>query len=276
MSLSPTQGPRPTAQAALPASAQAAGVAAGLQTASASGKVAARLPTVDPVTLQDDVVSLSILGLQARGELRTSTSEAAQGLVSKIAQNLFGEQTQTSTISYNLSSLKSSPALPDSASLSESPQAVNFRLEQSIDFVGTGQIATNDGQVFDFEVKVKFETKVEANGAPLFEPVTIDPPDMLVLTGKPLPAIEFPGSLNDLFKLLSRELRTGVSDGGSPASEGNLTLRLLRLVDRAALLAPRARPDDPDATPVERAKAAATAYANAKIEPSSVGDLSEA
>lgn len=275
MSLNSTLGSRPPAQPVPPANLQVAGKAVGVQFAPASGKVAAQLPTVDPVSLQDDIVSLSILGLQAPVETGISASDAAQNLVSRIAQNLFGGQAQTSTVSYNLASLKTSPVLPAVGTLSQSQREVSFDLNQSINFTGTGQIATADGQVFDFEVAIKYEAKPDVSGAPLPEPITIEPPDMLVLTGKPLPAIEFPGSLNDLFKLLSRELRTDVS-GGSPPNAGNLTLRLLRLVDQAALLAPRARPDDPEATPVERAKAAATAYANANLAPTSVSDLSAA
>lgn len=270
MSLNSTLGSRPPAQPALPVNLQVAGKAVGVQNAPASGKVAARLPTVDPVSLQDDIVSLSILGLQAPGDVAASASDSAQNLVSRIAQNLFGSDAQTTTVSYNLASLKTQPVLPAVGTLSESSRDVTFSLNQSINFTGTGQIATADGQVFDFEVAIKYEAKAEASGAPLPEPITIEPPDMLVLTGKPLPAIEFPGSLNDLFKLLSRELRTDVSGAG------NMTLRLLRLVDQAALLAPRARHDDPEATPVERAKAAATAYASANQSASAPGEISEA
>jgi hypothetical protein len=130
-------------------------------------------------------------------------------------------------------------------------------LKESASFIGTGQIATEDGRSFDFEVAVKY--KANSNEQTLASKQRIEMPDVLVLTGKPLPAIEFPGNLNDLFKLLSRELRTDVSDG---ENSGNMTLRLQRLVDRAALLAPRARPDDPDASAVERAKAIATTYGN--------------
>jgi len=274
MSLNSTLGSRPPAPTVLPASVQGGGAAAGAQTASATGKVAARLPTVDPVTLQDDVVSLSVLGLQAPAARTASVSDLAQGFVSAIAQNLFGSDAKTSSVSYNLSSLRSAGATPPAATEAAAERPETFALNQSINFTGTGQIVTDDGQTFDFEVAVKYEASVQEGGAPLPEPVTIEPPDMLVLTGKPLPAIKFPGSLNDLFKLLSRELRTDVSD---LAASGNVTLRLQRLVDRAALLAPRARADDPEATPVERAKAAASAYAKADVAAATgVPDLSEA
>ncbi|HEY0064028.1 MAG TPA: hypothetical protein VGC21_18070 [Telluria sp.] len=274
MSLNATLGSRPPAQTVLPASAQVGGASAGAQIASATGKVAARLPTVDPVALQDDVVSLSVLGLQAPAGASASVSDSAQSFVSAVAQNLFGDSAQTASVSYNLASFKASRTLTAVGSQNDTPRPEAFGLDQSITFTGSGQIATADGQEFDFEVAVKYEAVAKAGAAPLPEPVSIELPDMLVLTGKPLPAIKFPGSLNDLFKLLSRELRTDVADG---PGEGNLTLRLQRLVDRAALLAPRARADDPEATPVERAKAAASAYARAEVASASgVSDLSEA
>jgi hypothetical protein len=274
MSLNSTLGSRPPAQPVLPASAQVGGAAAGAQTASATGKVAARLPTVDPVALQDDVVSLSVLGLQAPASLTASVSDSAQRFVGAVAANLFGGEAKTEGVSYNLASLRSTGTLPPAGTEASTERPAIFALNQSINFTGTGQIVTDDGQTFDFEVAVKYEATAQASGEALPEPVTIELPDMLVLTGKPLPAIKFPGSLNDLFKLLSRELRTDVSD---LAASGNVTLRLQRLVDRAALLAPRARADDPEATPAERAKAAASAYAKADIAAATgISDLSEA
>ncbi|SHG59777.1 hypothetical protein [Massilia sp. CF038] len=274
MSPNSTLGSRPPAQPVLPASVQVGGASAGAQSVSATGKVAARLPTVDPVALQDDVVSLSVLGLQAPGSASASVSDSAQSFVSAIAQNLFGDGAQTASVSYNLASFRSVRTLSAVDSQNDTARPEAFALNQSISFSGSGQIVTDDGQTFDFEVAVKYEAQAQPGAAPLPEPITIEPPDMLVLTGKPLPAIKFPGSLNDLFKLLSRELRTDVSDG---PSTGSMTLRLQRLVDRAALLAPRARADDPEATPVERAKAAASAYAKADVAAATgVSDLSEA
>jgi len=274
MSLNSTPGPRPTAQPVLPASVQGGGAAAGVQTASATGKVAARIPTVDPVALQDDVVSLSVLGLQAPAARSVSVSDLARGFVGAVAENLFGSDAKTSAVSYNLASLRANGSLAPAGTEAAVARPDTFALNQSIDFTGTGQIVTDDGQTYDFEVAVKYEASAQASAAPLPEPITIEPPDMLVLTGKPLPAIKFPGSLNDLFKLLSRELRTDVADLNA---SGSVTLRLQRLVDRAALLAPRARADDPEATPVERAKAAASAYARADVAAATgVPDLSEA
>jgi hypothetical protein len=256
MSMSSAPGPRPPASPTLPAFAQAAGKVASLPTAAASGIVAAQLPTVDPVRSRDDVVSLSKQAVQARGnELAVSTSDTAQNFIGKIAKTMFGELTETAAVSYNLGSLKSAIGAPTASA--ENVREVTLDPKQNASFIGTGQIATEDGRSFDFEVAVKY--KAHADDAPVATKQSIEMPDVLVLTGKPLPAIEFPGSLNDLFKLLSRELRTEVSGA---EGNGNMTLRLQRLVDSAALLAPRARSDDPNATAAERAKAIATTYSN--------------
>lgn len=256
MSMSSAPGPRPPASPTLPAFAQAAGKVASLPTAAASGIVPAQLPTVDPVKSRDDVVSLSKQAIQARGnELAVSTSDTAQSFIGKIAKTMFGELTETAAVSYNLGSLKSAVGAPTASA--ENVREVVLDPKQNASFIGTGQIATEDGRSFDFEVAVKYKTTSDES-APAAKQ-SIEMPDVLVLTGKPLPAIEFPGSLNDLFKLLSRELRTDVSGG---EGSGNMTLRLQRLVDSAALLAPRARADDPNATAAERAKAIATTYNN--------------
>jgi hypothetical protein len=254
MSMSSAQGPRPPASTTLPAFAQAAGKVASTPAAPASGNVPAQLPTVDPVRSRDDVVSLSSQSIQARGnDLAISTSDSAQSFVSKIAKTMFGEVAETASVAYNLGSLKSAVGAPNAAS--ENVKQATLDLREDASFIGTGQIATGDGRSFDFEVAVKY--KAAAEDKPLASKQRIEMPDVLVLTGKPLPAIEFPGSLNDLFKLLSRELRTDVANG---ENGGNMTLRLQRLVDSAALLAPRARPDDPDASAAERAKAVASTY----------------
>ena len=244
----------------------------GAQVAPASGKLAAPLPKVDPTALQDDIVSLSSQGLQLRGtQLATSTSDTAQNFMSTFAKRLFGDDAGIAKVAYNMTSFQSTENLSSAsvkASGAESTVRANaLDMSKSASFTGTGQLVTDDGRTFDFELRVKYEVKAESGSAEVFNRrQTLESPDVLVLTGTPLPAIEFPGSLDDLFKLLSRELRTSVSgdqEKSGAEQRGELTLRLVRLVDRAALLAPRVRPDDPDATPLERNKALASSYTSA-------------
>lgn len=255
MSLYSASGARPPASPSLPALAQAAGRTAGAPVP-ASGKLPAPLPVADPVTLRDDVVSLSRQGVQARGiEPGVSTSESAQTFIGNIARNMFGEETSTAAVSYNMGAYQARANEAGAAGSERAPRTEELDLNQSASFYGIGQIVTRDGQSFDFEVAVKY--KADNENVDAAKKPAIEMPDVLVLTGIPLPAIKFPGGLQDLFKLLSRELRTNVSDGDA---SGSLNLRLMRLVDQAALLAPRARPDTPDVNPAERAKAVASAY----------------
>lgn len=128
------------------------------------------------------------------------------------------------------------------AALFSGPQAV-LDPDASAHLTGSAPITTNDGQRFDVEVEVTYRTRA-----------LLAAPDTAALTGQALPAIQFPGSLNDLFKLLGRQL---ASDRGT---EGELTLRLTRLVDRTALLAPRQQ--DAVVT-LGRSRLAASAYASA-------------
>jgi hypothetical protein len=268
MSLFSTSGARPVALTPLPASAQG-GKGIGAQFAPPSGNVAARLPTVDPVPVQNDIVNLSSQALQARGaDLAASTSDIAQNFMNAFAKRLFGEQASTSNVAYNMSAFSSAASTSTASTDSAGATTHNsvFDLSQSASFTGTGQITTGDGRVFDFELSVKYEAKVSTSSTGTAAPgkaPTLETPDVLVLTGKPLPAIKFPGSLDDLFKMLSRELRTEVSGAPGQNGGGDLTLRLMRLVDRAALLAPRVRADDPTISPAEQAKAVANSYGSA-------------
>ena len=255
MSLYSASGARPPASPTPSALAQLAGRAGPV--APASGKLAAPLPVVDPVAFKDDIVSLSRQGIQARSELSVSTSDAAQNLIGNLAKTMFGELTSTSAVAYNMGSYQARQLEPGAAGGAASARSAELDLNQDASFYGVGEIVTRDGQRFDFEVAVKFSTNAE--GEARAKTPSIQMPDVLVLTGKPLPAVKFPGGLQDLFKLLSRELRTEVGDG---ESSGNLNMRLIRLVDQAALLAPRVR-ETSDANPAERAKAVASAYSSA-------------
>ena len=268
MSLSSSFGARPTATPTPPATVQAGVRTLAAQYLPASGKVAARLPTVDPVGLQGDVVSLSREGLRTDGAtLARTTSDNAQFFMNTFAQRLFGDQASTSKVAYNLKpspvSISGGNGAPAATAEVLGPA---FKLTQPARFTGAGQINTEDGRSFDFALKVKYEPRAESSERLQLrsKPPNIETPDVLMLTGKPLPEIEFPGSLDDLYKLLGRELRTEVSSsagGAAMATSGELTLRLERLVDRAALLAPRARPDDLGISASERARAVAQSYA---------------
>ncbi len=270
MAMYPSSGARPATPTQPPAP-QGTGPAMATQYASATGKIAAKLPTVDPVGPNEDVVSISRQGLQAPTGPARSTSENAQSFMNTFARRLFGGEANTASVAYNLSSFSSAISDAAPASSGGTVRSTALALDQRASFTGIGQIDTEEGRSFNFELKVKYEPNPDTVSAAARSEPVFETPDVLVLTGKPLPEIQFPGSLDDLFKLLSRELRTEVSGAVSDAS-GELTLRLMRLVDRAALLAPRARPDDPEATSADRAKAVASTYGSAPVR----GDVTQA
>jgi hypothetical protein len=265
MSATTAIGNKPIQSTYLPAGVQAGGKAAGAQTAGASGNAAARLPVVEPVTQLADTVSLSKQGLQTRAAtLGADTVQVAQQFISNFARKLFGAAAEGAAVTFDTAAVHAEAGLDAGASETSGAQGSSsasfLNLSESSSFIGRGTITTADGQSFDFEIEVHYQAKVEASSAQASNrPATIGAPDLMALTGRALPEIEFPGSLADLFKLLGRDLEISVpnSDDGS---EGNLSLRLLRLVNSAALLAPRAQPDDPKATAVDRSKALANSY----------------
>ena len=237
--------------------------------ASASGKVAAKLPVVDRVSSSSSI-TLSQQALNSRVDrLGDKTVEAAQRFIGDIAESLFGAAAKGA--SFQLDSMSVAADVKSTASSQTTSNAAGqvdsaaLQMSASAAFIGRGTIATADGQTFDFEIEVNYTASLQASAGTAIGTSDDDTarqavkaPDTLTLTGKPLPAIEFPGSLADLFKLLGRQLTVSANSGRGDGNGGDLSLRLLRLVNTAALLAPRLRADNPDATPAERNRALAS------------------
>ncbi len=230
---------------------------AGAQAASATGKVAARLPVVEPVAQSSGSVSLSQQALNARlAQLGDQTVDAAQSLIGSFAQALFGDAAKGASFNFDAISVSADTSMSAQAahmsSAGASVDAAALRFDESASFLGRGKIVTSDGQSYDFTLEVKYAASASASAA---EAVV---PDTVTLTGKELPPIEYPGSLSDLFKVLGRQLEVKADSGDGISGQGNLSMRLLRLVNSAALLAPRVRADAPAATPAERNRALAS------------------
>jgi hypothetical protein len=244
--------------------------AAGSQQASASGKIPAQLPVVDPVSLSSSSVALSQQALNARlAQLGDKTIDVAQRFISTFAQGLFGDAAKGATFSFDAVSVSADTSLSATvqhvSTAAGSVDSAALQLNESASFIGHGQILTSDGQSFEFQIEVKYEASLSATStqATSAQPAQTGPepltaPDTMALTGKQLPAIKFPGSLADLFKLLGRQLEVSADSGKSDGNNGNLSLRLIRLVNSAALIAPRVRADNPEATPAERNRALAS------------------
>lgn len=211
------------------------------------------------VDADDDGVSLSRQSLTRAGELASSTVDVAQKFVDTLVQRLFGDAGRAATVSVAAVSAQAQTAFTGEAGPAT---GTALSLRASASFTGSGEIATADGQRFAFTLELAYQASVQAALAPSPAPARLLAPDVLTLTGTPLPAIEFPGSLNDLFKLLGRELRAplGGKDGG-----GDLTMRLLRLVDQAALLAPRPKAEQAPAPLMDRSKQLASSYGSAPV-----------
>jgi hypothetical protein len=252
------------------------GGTAGTQNASASGKVPARLPTVDPVTSSasssssSSSITLSQQALNSQvAQLGDKTVEAAQRFIGNIAESLFGDAAKgaafhldTMSVAVDTSSSTSSETTTNAVARVDSAA---LQMDTSASFIGRGTITTGDGQSFDFEIEVRYAASIQASasttsniagGVAAQQPQNM--PDTLTLTGKQLPTIDFPGSLADLFKMLGRQLTVSTNSGQGNGNGGDISLRLLRLVNSAALLAPRSRADSVDATPAERNRAMAS------------------
>jgi hypothetical protein len=254
---------------------------AGAQNASASGKLAAKLPVVDRVSPSSSSITLSQQALNSRVDrLGDKTVEAAQRFIGNIAESLFGDAARGA--SFHLDSMSVAADISSNASSEATSNAAGevgsaaLQMNASASFIGRGTIATFDGQSFDFEIEVHYTASLQVSAgtaaSPALSPAIgstnsisnddarqpVKAPDTLTLTGKPLPAIEFPGSLADLFKVLGRQLTVSANSGRGDGNGGDMSLRLLRLVNTAALLAPRLRADNHDATSAERNRALAS------------------
>ena len=260
-----TQLPRPLAATAVSSTPHSGG-----RRANAYGTQAAARPTTPPApeadaagAQQPDSVSLSsqALASHAASDAGSAAMDIARDAVKQFARQLFGDAGQGAKLTLDSATLDTAASFAASGSKTSSAAGTSatatLSLTQSAHFIGTGQITTKDGHTYDVEIEVTYEASVTAAAS---QQTQVDAPEV-ALAGKPLPAISYPGSLSDLFKVLGRELSTEEGD------DGRLTMRLLRLVDRAALLAPRLPADEPAAQAVRQmgAKAYASALPSALL-----------
>ncbi len=235
---------------------------------------------------KNDLVSLSKNGidLQQRVEsLGHSTVDLAQNLMGSFAQQLFGDAAKDATISFDSVSLDTSASFAAGVQYSEGAgrvtDAAAFSLTESSHFIGKGTITTADGRKFDFEVEVQYDYSLEAAaGKSTPAPGAVPGKDGQAprSAADPLPEvnfpdIHFPGSLQDLFRLFDKPLKSDVVEpgqgGGNDKKLGSLSLRLLNLVDNKG-------PQD-IYHPSDRAKAVANAYGKEAL-PATPGALAEA
>ncbi|MYN10392.1 hypothetical protein [Pseudoduganella aquatica] len=198
---------------------------------------------------QNDLVSLSKNGIdlqQRVDSLGNSTVDLAQNLLGSFAQQLFGDSAKGATVSFDSVSLESSSSFAAGVQQSQgaggSSKSAAFSLTESSHFLGKGTITTADGSTFDFEVEVQYDYALQASASQsTAADGAADAAKAARSAADPLPAVEFPdikfpGSLQDLFRLFDKPLKSDVvqEDKKQPGEQqklGTLSLRLLNLVN---------------------------------------------
>ncbi|WP_052139853.1 hypothetical protein [Janthinobacterium lividum] len=229
----------------------------------------------DVVALSKNGLDLSAKGLEQRTDtLGNATVDVAQDFLSTMTRQLFGDG---ATVAFDSVDLQAGSSFSSgSASVSGaggSSRVAAFSLDENAHFIGKGKITTADGQTFDFEVEVQYQSSISAGVLEQTQNATekAGSADDAQLPAKELPATHFGGNLHDLFKLLGQQLQSnlyqGTSDGASASGKddglaGSLSLRLLKLVqpDQAAETA-KADRKAVETTPEEQARARALALA---------------
>lgn len=234
----------------------------------------------DVVALSKNGLDLSAKGLEQRTDaLGNATVDVAQDFLSTMTRQLFGDGASIAFDSVDLqagSSVSSGSASVSGAN--GSSRAAAFSLDENAHFIGKGKITTADGQTFDFELEVQYQSNISAGVLEQTQEAgeEASSADDGALPAKELPATHFAGNLHDLFQLLGQQLQSSIFNGNSSASPsdgvsasgkegdlaGSLSLRLLKLVqpDRS-FDAAEAGKKAAASTPEEQARARALALA---------------
>ncbi|MCC7645586.1 MULTISPECIES: hypothetical protein [unclassified Janthinobacterium] len=222
----------------------------------------------DVVALSKNGLDLSAKGLSQRTDaLGNATVDAAQDFLSTMTRQLFGDG---ATVAFDSVDLQAGSSFSSVSGAGGGSRAAAFSLDENAHFIGKGKITTADGQTFDFEVEVQYQSNISAGVLEKTQgeaPEATSPEDD-ALPAKELPATHFGGNLHDLFKLLGQQLQSnlyqGKSDGASASGNdgdlaGSLSLRLLKLVQPGAAV--KADQKAVETTPEEQARARALALA---------------
>ena len=118
----------------------------------------------DVVALSKNGLDLSAKGLSQRTDaLGNATVDVAQDFLSTMTRQLFGDGASIAFDSVDLQAGSSFSS--GSASVSGtngSSRAAAFSLDENAHFIGKGKITTADGQTFDFEVEVQYQSNISA------------------------------------------------------------------------------------------------------------------
>ncbi|WP_342113682.1 hypothetical protein [Pseudoduganella sp. OTU4001] len=247
------------------------------------------LPQVDSKTSRanaikevssDNAVSLSsnAVDLQKRVDrLGNKTVDMAQNLIGSFAQKLLGDNAKGATIDFDSVELEASSSFSAGALHAEGANGVTdafgFSLNEDSHFIGKGTITTADGRKLAFEVEIKYEsslTAAAASSVPSRRQDMASQNPAMPLPEVEFPDIDFPGSLADLFRLMDRNISAAIKQLGEDGQEqeaGNLTMRLLKMVDAETPLDTYLPPNASDK---------AKAYGRLQTEPGQAAELAHA
>jgi hypothetical protein len=186
-------------------------------------------------------LSSNALDLQDRvAGLGNATVDLAQNLLGNFAQHLFGDAMKGATIDFDAVSLDSQSTMEAGALHAEGARgdmdAAAFRLTDSAHFLGKGTITLADGQKFDFEVEVQYEASLSAGTESTRRRELAEQNPAMPLPAVEFPDIDWPGSLNDIFKLMDKQLSADIKTADGNDKLGTLSARLLKLVNSAQAL----------------------------------------
>jgi hypothetical protein len=228
----------------------------------------------------DSAVSLSsnAVDLQKRvDQLGNRTVDMAQDLIGSFAKSLLGDNAKGARISFDSVALESNASFAASALHAEGADGVSdalgFSLDENSHFLGKGTITTADGRKLSFEVEIQYEARMTAGAAssvPTRRKEQADQNPAMPLPEVEFPDIDFPGSLADLFRLMDRNISATLkqqNEQGQESDAGNLTMRLLKLVDSESSL---------DTYLPANASEKAKAYGRLQSEPGQAAELAHA
>jgi len=228
----------------------------------------------------ESAVSLSsnAVDLQKRvDQLGNRTVDMAQDLIGSFAKSLLGDNAKGARISFDSVALESNASFAAGALHAEGADGVTdafgFSLDENSHFLGKGTITTADGRKLSFEVEIQYEARMTAGAAssvPSRRKEHADQNPAMPLPEVEFPDIDFPGSLADLFRLMDRNISATIkqqNDQGQENDAGNLTMRLLKLVDSESPL---------DTYLPANASEKAKAYGRLQSEPGQAAELAHA
>ncbi|KQV46103.1 MULTISPECIES: hypothetical protein [unclassified Duganella] len=228
----------------------------------------------------DSAVSLSsnAVDLQKRvDQLGNRTVDMAQDLIGSFAKSLLGDNAKGAKISFDSVALESNASFAAGALHAEGADGVTdafgFSLSENSHFLGKGTITTADGRKLSFEVEIQYEATMSAGAASSVPGRRQDQAGQnpaMPLPEVEFPDIDFPGSLADLFRLMDRNISATLKqqdEQGQESDAGNLTMRLLKLVDSESSL---------DTYLPANASEKAKAYGRLQSEPGQAAELAHA